>query len=281
MSLSKACVIAATNSQTEDGKTIDYIELASIAAERVRYYLGIPAFLLTQDILSETPRGFEGMITAIHAASSLRAMIAGDDTIRYRWHNDARIEAYKATENLADRILMIDADYMVASDRLRIWLESDIPFHIFNSAADITGRNSYQGLFPSNDIPMRWATAMCWSPGLESNVIFETARMVRDNYEFYALVLGLPRSPFRNDAAFSVACHLHNVPLVESPKLCNLPPDSFLYSDFKNHFPAVEYWKIMNQTAVTMWAGDLHLLNKRYATDTELMDQLRMRDVTA
>lgn len=277
MSLSKACVIAATNSQTEDGKTIDYIELACIAAERVRYYLGIPVFLLTQDILVETPNSFDGMMTAIHPASSLRAMIAGDDTVRYRWHNDARIDAYEATKNLADKILMIDADYMVSSDMLKPWLESDSPFHIFDHARDVTGRESYSSLLPSQDITMRWATAICWQYCDEARAIFDTAKMVRDNYEFYALMLGMPKSPFRNDVAFSVACHLHNVLLTGMPGLANLPPDSELFIKSNEY----STWMIQNGNKVNLWSGDLHVLNKSYATDPSRMDELRMRNVEA
>lgn len=273
----KACVIAANNSITATGEILDYIQLASIAADRVKYYLGLPTYLITSDInTAKKYSNFAGIIEHTPVKVNKRNMIAGNDTIQYEWFNDARIDAFNLTKDIADKILMIDADYMIASDRLQIWLNNDYPFTIFNIASDITHAGIYSSkYFPSNDISQCWATAMCWNNNAEGEIIFETARMVRDNYEFYAVMLGMPKIPFRNDVAFSIACHLHNIPFFDSQKLWNLPPAGYiLYSD-KHH------WLATFGNECVVWKNDIHILNKEYAIKSNLMNQLRLVNVAA
>ena len=275
----KICVIAANNSYTDDNKLIDYLQLASIAAERVKYYLGLPTYLITNDVdAAKEYTIFAGYVEGIPTIVNKRNVIAGDSTIQYAWKNDARIDAFNLTKGLANKVLMIDADYMVASNQLSVHLKSDSPFWMFANARDITGSGSYiNKYFPSNDIPQRWATGMCWDHSTEAEVIFETAKMVRDNYEFYALMLCMPRAPFRNDVAFSVAAHLHNVPLTNTQKLCNLPPAGYVYSKEN-----AKQWIVEFGEKCFRWChDDLHILNKMYAIDSTLMDQLRLKNVKA
>lgn len=274
MYLNKLCLIAATNSKTKNNETLDYIDLAVIAAKRVKRYLDIPVFLLTSDTNVRENEVFDKILIISKSITSNRKMLAGSDHIEYDWHNDLRINAYELTKTYADKILMIDADYMVASDQLNAWLDCDSNFQIFDKVIDVTGRSLYKNYFPSNDILQRWATVMCWQPSDEASIIFKTAQMVRDNYEFYSLMLGMPAKPYRNDLAFSVACHLHNVPQ-SSLSLFNLPPDSFLF--VKQSYP--DAWMIQHQHHVNFWSGDLHVMNKSYAIDFSLRNELNIQDV--
>lgn len=276
MRFAKICVIAANNSQTTDGKMIDYIQLANVAASRVKLHLNIPVFLVTSNagLQASSISNFDSSFTIITSVKSQRRMIAGEESIQYEWYNDMRVDVYDIFRHVAEKILMIDADYMIASDLLKPWLESDAPFQIFDKTVDVTGRDLYNSVyFPSNDIIQRWATAICWTPCDEAKVIFDTARMVRENYEFYSLMLGMPAIPYRNDVAFSVACHLHNVPL--SPqRLFHLPQDSYLFA--KSSYP--ETWMIRNGHLVNLWSGDLHILNKSYAIDPALLEELKIKN---
>lgn len=274
----KICVIAASNTTTVDNQKLNYIKLASIAADRAKYYLGVPTYLITDDVeQGELYSNFAGVVQHIPSKITKRNVIAGKDTIQYDWLNDARIDAFNLTKNLAKKILMIDADYMIASDQLEVWLNNDYSFMIFDHAADILGTATYSSKkFPSNDIMQRWATAISWSNTLEASVIFETAKMVRENYAFYAVMLGLPKTPFRNDLAFSVACHLHNIPCHNYQKLWNLPPAGEVYKKEKTNS-----WILSFNDKCIIWDHDIHILNKQYAINDELMNQLRLTNVKA
>lgn len=272
------CVIAANNSKTADDKNIDYIQLASIAADRVKYYLDLPTYIISAD-LDEASKysNFAGILTSTPTKITKRNVMAGNDHIQYDWLNDTRISAFELTKGLADRVLMIDADYMVASAQLRIWVNSDNPFSIFTSVKDLSNRGIYSSKYlPSNDIIQRWATAMCWDHSEEAEAIFETAKMVRDNYDFYAVMFGMPKSLFRNDVAFSVACHLFNVPAYENQQLWNLVPAANIkYSE------KMKEWLLLFNDTCVIWNHDVHVLNKQYAIDPALMDQLRLNNVPA
>lgn len=281
MSLSKACAIAANNTSTITGQEINYIRLANIAAERVKYYLGLPVLLITNEtvIHDKDIINFTGIIHYENTpTSSNRAMLAGNEIIKYSWKNDLRIAAYDTLKDYAHRILMIDADYMVGSDQLKAWTEADTPFNIFDNVVDISGRNVYaEKQFPSKDIVQRWATGMCWSYCEQAEAVFETAKMVRDNYAFYALMLGMPSTPYRNDVAFSVACHLQNIPTSSLPILFNLPADSFLYDKASGN----DDWIIATDNYMNFWSSDVHILNKLYAIDETKMQELTLNNVAA
>lgn len=278
MSLSKVCLIAANNSITEDNKKIDYVRLASIAAERAKYYLDLPILLLTSDIEEASKYAiFDEIIEQKQIKNNSRTVIAGKKTLKYNWLNDSRIDAYDLTKNLADKTLMIDADYMIASDQLKIWLDSDYPFYMFDLAYDVTGRGIYSNnYFPSNDIVQRWATAICWDNSEEAKIIFETAKMVRDNYAFYATMLGMLNFNYRNDVAFSIACHLHNIKINNYQKLYNLPPSCYM-----KYIDAVKEWLIFFDDKCVRWYHDIHVINKEYAIDYDLMNNLRLKNVAA
>lgn len=274
----KICVIAANNSIT-DGKVIDYIQLASVAAERVKYFLGLDTYIITNDpTLASQFSIFAKIIEYKPTKISKRVMVSSDDTIQYDWFNDSRIAAFELTKGLADKVLMLDADYIVGSDQLSPWLKNDCPFSIFNHASDVIGKDTYQGFkyFPSNDILQRWATGICFDHSEEARVIFDTANMVRENYEFYALMTGLPSTVYRNDLAFSVACHLHNIPYNDPPTLFNVPATSEIYYTNKD-----ANWIIVNGMRGIIWDYDMHVLNKKYAIDPQCMNQLRLKNVTA
>lgn len=275
MPFDKACVIAANNSKTADGQTLDYLALASIAAQRVKHYLDIPVYLLSNETIihNDVMKEFNGVYKLNPGVVSKRTMVTDNDTIQYNWLNDSRIDVFTLTSKLANKILMIDADYLIASDQLKVWLDNDEPFQMFDRVVDLTGRGTYdRKYFPSNDIVQRWATAMCWDQSKEAKAIFETASMVRDNYEFYALMLGMQPSQFRNDLAFSVACHLHSVP-TSSQTLFNLPADSEIVGQTANKF---DWWYFKTNESLALWDNDIHILNKKFAIDPEAMKHLKL-----
>jgi hypothetical protein len=273
----KICVISATNSITDDNKIIDYVGLANVSASRVRYYLDIPTVLITADSSIEKKNtNFAAVIFAEPTKITKRNVIAGSEVIQYQWLNDFKVDAYELTKGMAKRMLMIDADYMIGSDQLLSWIRCDYPFLILDEVYDITGSKIYREKnLPSNDIPQRWATAISWNQSEESKVIFDTARMVRDNYSFYALMFGFPKTPFRNDLAFSIACHLHNIPKMHTT-LFNLPPGGYAYQTKDKNS-----WVIDFDDKLIRWNTDIHVLNKQYAINPSMLDLLRLQNVKA
>ena len=274
----KICVIAANNTTTSNNEVLDYIQLASIAADRVKYYLDIPTVLITTDTsINVKDTNFVDIILVDSCTPSNRTMFAGNDSISYAWHNDFRVNAFDLTKGLADKIIMIDADYMLASDQLLSWISCDNPFLLADQAYDISCSGIYSKRhLPSNDIVMRWETVMCWDQSKEAEIIFNTAKMVRDNYRFYSTMCGFPKSIFRNDLAFSIASHLHNVPLNPIFKLFYLPPIGYIYNTKNSN-----HWIVDINNKIFCCNTDVHVLNKKYSMDPALMNVLRLQNVKA
>lgn len=257
---SKGVVICAQNVEADKGRVLNYIGAAEQTARGVRKFLNLPVTLLTTD---PTANGnFDNIVVVPKRATSHRAMVTSNDTITYNWDNDHRIDAFEYSPY--ERTIMIDADYFVMGDRLQLWPHLMGVFMIMPRAHDVTGRNMYGNsqYLGDQSIPMRWATVMAWDE--EAKPFFDAAKMVRENYEMYALMTGMPVIPFRNDVAFSIAEHLLNYKIGDVGGLNTLPADASAVAYSKGHKALVfEYVRDDGKLTMMMWKEkDIHYINK-------------------
>lgn len=176
-----ALIFARNNEHT------DYVAMARWSAENIKRHLGIDTHIVTDD--SRTDSG------------SRHFTDAGTVT----WHNTNRMDAYSLSP--WDRTLVLDADYVVASDQLRSILDSNEDFLAHRWAYDVTGMNTFQGLNWFGDVamPMWWATVMVFNKCLQAKLIFDTMAMIRDNWTHYRNIYKNSTPTYRNDHALSIA----------------------------------------------------------------------------
>jgi hypothetical protein len=76
------------------------------------------------------------------------------------WHNAGRTDAY--TLSPWDQTLVLDADYVVASDQLKILLDSNQEFLAHDRLMILPVKDNFVGLneYGEYKIPMWWATVM-------------------------------------------------------------------------------------------------------------------------
>lgn len=251
-----ACIIASNSGE------LDYIGLAAINARLIRKHLGIPVCLLTTD--KNGHPDFDEVVVIDDRPSSKRSMLKGDAHITYEWKNDHRIDAIDKSP--WTRTLLLDADYIVASDMLRPLLSCDQPFMTIDKVYDVTGRNSFARMqrMPDGSIDQRWATVMCFDRSAKP--VFDAAAMVRQDYGYYAAMFGFSLKPFRNDYAFSIAAHLLGIPTVPF-SMAQLPADCAVAADGRG-------LKITYANNILRWQGDLHVLNKDIAIDPSILEPL-------
>ena len=207
---------------------IDYVAMAHWSAHNIQRHLGIPTHIVTDN--SRTDSG------ARHFAD------AGTVT----WHNTNRLDAYRLSP--FDRTLVLDADYVVASDQLKSLLEADQDFLAHRWAYDVTGTNNFEGLnyFGNNRMPMWWATVMMFRRSHTAELIFNAMAMIRDNWSHYRNLYKNNIKTYRNDHALSIALGIvnghtlnHNIipwelaSLTPEHKLKQLGPDQYRV-DFVN-----------------------------------------------
>ena len=180
-----ALIFARNNEQ------IDYEAMARWSAKNIERHLGIPTHIVTDTEPTDNARHFT-------------------DVGNVTWYNHNRMDAYWLSP--WDRTLVLDADYVVASDQLRSLLEVDQDFLSHRWAYDVTGCNDFTGLnyFGDNCMPMWWATVMMFRRSQQAELIFESMKMIRDNWTHYRNLYKNTNVTYRNDHALSIALGIVN-----------------------------------------------------------------------
>lgn len=256
----------------KESNTVDYLKIAEWNAKRAMHHLKLPAAIIT-----DSDRAVDPSIITIRvpktAATSIRKFPDHDSTTQ--WNNTKRWEVYDLSP--FDRTVLIDADYIINSSNLRLFITSPRDFIVCKNAVDVTGLSDFddQNNFGHLKMPMYWATLIVFSKSETARLIFEVMKTIEDNYEHYATLYKFHPKPFRNDYALSIAIHLVNGmrPFVDpnSPfSLLTVLPEHSV-SNFGPSFN-VHFDDPQSKTPrfVVLYGSDLHIMNK--ANLEELID---------
>lgn len=200
-----AVIFARNNEQ------IDYVAMAQWSAQNIERHLGIPTHIVTDNSTASTnTRHFT-------------------DVGSVTWHNLNRMDVYH--ESPFDQTLVLDADYVVASNQLQVLLDSGQDFLAHRWAHDVTGLQTFEHLnyFGNYHMPMWWATVMVFRRSKKAQAIFESMGMIRDNWTHYRNLYANTRTTYRNDHALSIALTIengHTLQTTDIPwSLSSLTPD--------------------------------------------------------
>jgi hypothetical protein len=245
-----ALIFAFNNDQT------DYVSMAAWSAKNIERHLGIPTRIITdQDVntFGTTSRYFSDYNSTVVL------------------HHETRTDAYELTS--WDQTLVLDADYVVASDQLKVLLDLDQDFLAHRWATDVTGVNDFSGLnyFGNNRMPMWWATVMLFRRSRQAQLIFDTMAMVRQNWNHYRNLYKNPTPAYRNDHALTIALGVVNghtldhagIPwnlatVAPEHRLSQLDQDQYRV-DFSTADQTPRYVVLRNQ--------DFHAMGKSYLGD--------------
>lgn len=190
---------------------IDYVAMAEWSARNIQRHLGIDTLIVTDDSRTDSrSRHFS-------------------DVGHVTWHNTNRMDAYRLSP--WHRTLVLDADYVVASNQLRGVLDLDADFLAHRWAYDVTGCNNFEGLNYFGDVgmPMWWATVMVFNKSHQAELIFDTMAMIRDNWNHYRNIYKNSMPTYRNDHALSIAMLVVNGHTLDHPgipwQLASLTPE--------------------------------------------------------
>lgn len=197
-----ALIFAFNNEQT------DYLEMAAWAAQNIRRHLNIPVAVVTDSEDHGRNSAFDRVINATPATGGTRYFEDYKETVS--WHNAGRTDAYALSP--WDRTIVLDADYVVASDQLYHIINSDSEFMCHRNAFDLAQGDRLNELnqFGKSSLPMWWATVMVFSRCNTSQYIFDCMNMIKDNWQHYRDLYGIQKSTYRNDFALSIALGIVN-----------------------------------------------------------------------
>jgi hypothetical protein len=190
-----------------NNEQIDYVAMANWSARNIHRHLGIPVCLVT-DKEPATPHVFDRVVIANPVGAGQRYFSDYDTNVT--WHNTNRMDAYRLSP--WDQTMVLDADYVVASDQLRTVLNGRQDFVCHRWARDVTGLQTFEDLnyFGNHRMPMWWATVMMFCRSASAELLFDTMQMIRDNWTHYRNLYKNPVSTYRNDHALSIALNTLN-----------------------------------------------------------------------
>jgi len=225
----------------------DYEAMARWNADNIRRHLGIPTHIITENqSVGTNSRHFT-------------------DLGHVAWHNLSRVDAYDLTP--WDRTLLLDADYVVATDTLGVLLETDQDLLAHCDAYDITGCNDFRGLnvFGEHEMPMWWATVMMFQKSDHARFVFESMKMVRNHWPHYRDLYKIRQATYRNDHALSIAllvCDGHTLDHAAIPwSLATLTPEHKLTAVAPDQY-RVDFINGKNQYRWINVAQDFHAMGK-------------------
>lgn len=181
--MSRGAVILA-----RDSGDISYTGMAQWSAERIQRHLGIPTTIIKDQ--SE--------------ANGAREMGSGQMT----WYNLDRFRAWELSPY--DETLLLDADYVVSSDRLASLFGSYEDMLAMRYAYDVTARRDYTDLnwFGRHRMPSAWATVIYFRRTRVTEMIFHMIQMIQQHWPHYKDIYGITERRFRNDYALAMALNV-------------------------------------------------------------------------
>jgi hypothetical protein len=241
-----ALIFARNNEHT------DYVAMAHWSAKNIERHLSIPTHIVTDD--SRTDSG-------IRSFANLGTV---------SWHNTNRMDAYQASP--WDCTLLLDADYVVATDQLKVLLDVDQDFLAHRWSYDVTQNNDFSGLnyFGANCMPQWWATVVVFRRSRHAEFIFQSMAMIRDHWSHYRDLYKISGSLYRNDHAMSIALGMVNGHVTNSPgipwQLATVMPDHQL-SQLDTDRYRIDYVNTQGQTRWVELRQDFHCMNKKHLGD--------------
>ena len=246
---------------------IDYIKLAAWNANNIRRHLGIPVAIVTNDVDHALAKSqFDHVIHADQHAGGTRFFSDYNQSVT--WYNAGRPESLDLTP--WDTTLVLDADYVVASSALSTVINSASEFMCFRSAFDAaTGKNLVShATFGRYQAPMYWATVMKFSKNNTATFVFDSMKMIRNNWTHYRNLYGVTDATYRNDYALSIAVGIvsgHTDKFDTIPwSMASVMPEHAV-TELAQDFYEMRWQNQMNRPQHTGIAGvDLHVMGKRH-----------------
>jgi hypothetical protein len=197
-----------------NNETVDYLSMARWSAKNIYRHLGIPTAIVTNETFAAN--NYEQCIT-VESPTTTQKRYFRDHKAAGIWYNTNRVSAYDLSP--WEHTLLLDSDYVVASDQLSVLFDVDQDFLAHRWACDITGNLAFTGneSFGTHRMPMMWATVVVFRRSKTAQLIFDSMEMIRNNWEHYLQLYQIDEHMYRNDYALSIAMNIVNGHTLSDP----------------------------------------------------------------
>lgn len=180
----------------------NYYDMALYTAKRVKHFLNLPTTLVTD----------EESLPNVADAIWDKIITVTPDKDNFRdwgvWINKGRYQAYELSPY--DETLLLDVDYVVNSDKLLKIFDFYDDFCCHNKTEYLMQSGAAQELLSAYSYETLWATVVAFKKTSRAKQIFETLRMVQENYDHYANIHSFVGGIYRNDYALTLALKIVN-----------------------------------------------------------------------
>jgi hypothetical protein len=253
-----ALIFAFNNEQT------DYVSMAAWSADNIHRHLDIPVAVVTDQ---PNPVGnFDRVIYAESQSGGTRYFEDYNNTVT--WNNASRVNAFELSP--WDQTLVLDADYVIASNTLKLALDAPHDFLCYKDAYDITLTADFSGLnwFGNHKLPMWWATVMMFRRTTQTEFIFDSMQMIRDNWQHYRDLYGIQNKTYRNDYALSIALGIvsgHTWRIDSLPGMMASAMPEHGVSKLDTDYYVIEFQDTDSKRKNMAWKGmDFHAMGKSH-----------------
>jgi hypothetical protein len=254
-----AVILAFNNSAT------DYVGLACWSAANIRRHLGIPTAVITDQPTDARLASVDCVIEATKLTGGQRYFEDYGTTVD--WHNAGRARVSELSP--WDKTLLLDADYVVASDQLQTVLQSDQEFLCHSIAVDAARGHVMTGLntFGNHKLPMAWATVIVYQKCQRAHMIFDCMTMIQNNWKHYCDLYGITKKTYRNDFALSIALNItngHSAAFDSIPwRLPSVQPGDKLIQHAQDHYQVFYKNSDSKQLRHSIINQDFHAMGKQ------------------
>jgi hypothetical protein len=244
---------------------VDYVAMASWSAKNIHRHLDLPVCLVTDKPDHQFSESFD-QVVVIDRTNTGHPRYFKDYKQVAIWHNTTRVNAYDLSP--WDHTLVLDADYVVASDQLRLLFETNQDFLAHRWAHDMSGQlaffdNNWFGMYR---MPMSWATVMCFRRSKKAEMIFGSMQMIRDHWDHYRHLYQIGETVYRNDYSLSIAQNLVDGHALNSPhipwSLATVTPETKLEQVDKDTYK-ITYETLESKNKWMFIQQDFHAMGKQ------------------
>jgi len=249
-----------------NNEKIDYVSLAAWNAKNIQRHLGIGTAVVTD--ADTVPDAFEHVIKIDPDMTNTESRYFEDIKTSVTWHNRNRMDAFEVSP--WQKTILLDADYVVASNSLLPTLECKQDFLCYKDAYDVSHVTDFSGLnsFGSMCLPMWWATVVVFERSRKAKMIFDCMKMIKQHWSHYRNLYGIQKKTYRNDFALSIALGIVSGQTWRAESLsgsmASVMPEHELTQLDTDHYQ-IRYQNRDNQPRTISWKNmDFHAMGKSH-----------------
>jgi hypothetical protein len=190
-----------------DNEAVDYIELASYCAKRIKQHLKVPVCIVTDNLKKAESFGVFDLYREINCFNNMPNLRNYTPEIVGQFNNHNRFWAQILSPFY--ETIVIDTDYMVCSDKLNVLWGCNKDFLIQTDSICVDGR-SLNTKVSNSTIQSTWATILYFKNTEDSRRLFRLVEYIAYSWDYFREQYKIDTHVYRNDFSFAIALQIIN-----------------------------------------------------------------------